>query len=152
MDSLKSIVVARNVTIITTLHQPQTKIYQLLDRLVLFCNGQILYNGERSDVLSAFEAFGFRCPDNFNPADYLIDVISAKGFDPAPFVAKVDEQASMTKGDSIFTPTKFPKRKGTLFIYTKGNPIQSIIEQTTICVLALKDTYYLVQASPTSMQ
>lgn len=113
IESLRSIVTARNVTIITTLHQPQTKIYQLLDRVVLISNTQILFNGERSSVLGAFEAFGFTCPDNYNPADYLIDVISDKSFNSAPFIANVNQQAEeLVKTNTATFPAGFPKRIG----------------------------------------
>jgi len=114
IESLQSLVAARHITVITTLHQPQTKIYQLLDTVLLVSNAQILYNGARSGALSAFEAFGFSCPDNYNPGDYLIDVISAKDFNPTPFVAAVEQQASAKTIETAPASTAFPKRIGAL--------------------------------------
>ena len=88
---------------------------------MLISNTQILYNGERSAVLGAFEAFGFACPDNYNPADYLIDVISDKSFDAAPFVANVNQQADeLVKTNTASFAAGFPKRIGcikTLYQY-----------------------------------
>lgn len=78
----------------------------------MFRNSQILYNGERANVLNVFEAQGFSCPDNYNPADYLIDVISAKDFDSTPFVENVHGQVAeelANKKTSAY-PVGFPKR------------------------------------------
>jgi hypothetical protein len=69
--------------------QPQTKIFQLFDRLVLLNRGSLVYQGPQEGAVPFFEAQGSLCPPATNPGDYLIDALTAvgdkaKGGDPPP--------------------------------------------------------------------
>ena len=64
-------------TVIVTLHQPRSDIYHLLDNLVVLVKGgRMAYTGPRDAVEPTFQLQGHTVPDNFNPADFLLDVIS----------------------------------------------------------------------------
>lgn len=69
-----------NRTVIFTIHQPQSNIVALFDRLLLLAKGQLVYSGEASRAPSHFEKIGHECPKGYNIADYLIDLtVEASG-------------------------------------------------------------------------
>lgn len=74
-------------TVIATLHQPQSKIFQLMEGLVLLRNGSVLYQGPAMGALAFFEDAGHKCPELTNPADFLMDVITGDGPSPAAAAA-----------------------------------------------------------------
>ena len=64
-------------TVIIALHQPRSDIYHLLDNLiVLVKGGRMVYTGHRDNVEPAFQLQGHTIPELFNPADFLLDVVS----------------------------------------------------------------------------
>ncbi|CAF4484935.1 unnamed protein product [Rotaria sp. Silwood2] len=66
----------KGVTIVCSIHQPQAKIFNLFDAIVLLKAGHIIYQGSRKQSTEVFRAAGFPCPLFTNPADHLLDVIT----------------------------------------------------------------------------
>lgn len=80
IESLKSLAKTFNRTVIFTIHQPQSNIVALFDRLLLLGRGQLVYSGEASRAQAHFERIGHTCPPGYNIADYLIDLtVEASG-------------------------------------------------------------------------
>ncbi|KII94351.1 hypothetical protein PLICRDRAFT_132994 [Plicaturopsis crispa FD-325 SS-3] len=76
MLTLKSIA-ASGRTVVVSVHQPSTDIWRLFDNVLLLVKGgRSAYSGPRKDILKVFEAAGEACPENFNPADFILDTIS----------------------------------------------------------------------------
>ncbi|GAA5967082.1 hypothetical protein JCM11641_000435 [Rhodosporidiobolus odoratus] len=67
---------ARNYkrTVVFTIHQPQSNIVALFDKLVLLAKGKVVYSGKADASQAYFEGIGSPCPAGYNIADYLIDV------------------------------------------------------------------------------
>lgn len=64
-------------TVILTLHQPRSDIYHLLDNVIVLAKGgRTVYAGLRKQVESTFASQGYTIPAYFNPADFLLDVVS----------------------------------------------------------------------------
>jgi hypothetical protein len=63
---------------VVTLHQPRSDIYHtgINNVVVLAKGGRTAYSGPRKSVESAFAAAGYPIPHMFNPADWLLDVVS----------------------------------------------------------------------------
>ena len=74
IESLKTLAKQYNRTVIFTIHQPQSNIVALFDRLLLLAKGQLVYSGETHRAQQHFEKLGHTCPPGYNIADYLIDV------------------------------------------------------------------------------
>lgn len=74
--ALKGLTDSTKCTIVCTLHQPQTKIFSLFDRVLLLNEGEMIYNGPVDDVGDIYAKAGFPLPDNVNPADHMLDVIT----------------------------------------------------------------------------
>ncbi|CAF1270354.1 unnamed protein product [Rotaria sordida] len=67
---------AKAITIVCSIHQPQAKIFNLFDSIILLKAGHIMYQGSRKQSTEVFRAAGFPCPLFTNPADHLLDVIT----------------------------------------------------------------------------
>ncbi|XP_049356748.1 ABC transporter G family member 7 isoform X1 [Solanum verrucosum] len=64
-------------TVICSIHQPRGSVYAKFDDIVLLAGGSLIYAGPaRDEVLAYFSKFGYICPDNVNPAEFLADLIS----------------------------------------------------------------------------
>lgn len=73
----KNLALTKNLSIVLTLHQPRTSIWDLLDNvMILTPTGYCVYHGQRSEVLQYFDDIGYKCPINTNPAEFLIDLVS----------------------------------------------------------------------------
>ncbi|KIR82739.1 ATP-dependent permease [Cryptococcus gattii E566] len=74
IQSLHTLAQRYKRTVIFTIHQPQSNIVNLFDRLVLLAKGQMVYSGEAVKVKPHFEGIGYQCPEGWNTADWLIDL------------------------------------------------------------------------------
>lgn len=63
-------------TIITSIHQPSSQIFQSFDKLILLAAGHQIYYGPPLKTLPYFEAQGLKCPPMYNPADFIMDLVS----------------------------------------------------------------------------
>ncbi|BGP19345.1 ATP-binding cassette transporter snq2 [Rhodosporidiobolus nylandii] len=64
-------------TVILSVHQPRSAIWDMLDHVVLLAKGgKTAYTGSADRVVEALEAAGRSPPENYNIADYIIDVVS----------------------------------------------------------------------------
>lgn len=59
---------ASSCTIVNTIHQPQAKIFNLFDKLVLLNRGSLVYMGQADKALDFFAKLGYPCPPYENPA------------------------------------------------------------------------------------
>ena len=76
MTTLKGMADAGECTIVCTIHQPQTKIYNLIDNLLLMKKGEIVYQGRCDKAEAFFAVQGFPCPEKMNPADHILDLVT----------------------------------------------------------------------------
>lgn len=67
------------VTVIAIVHQPREKIFYEFDQLLLLASGRSVYSGATEGVQSYFESMGFAFPQQANPADTLMDIITGDG-------------------------------------------------------------------------
>jgi ATP-binding cassette, subfamily G (WHITE), member 2 len=68
-------------TVVCTIHQPQTKIFNLIDNLLLMKKGEIVYQGACSKAELYFAQAGYPCPDKMNPADHMLDCVTMGSHD-----------------------------------------------------------------------
>ncbi|XP_010540713.1 PREDICTED: ABC transporter G family member 14 [Tarenaya hassleriana] len=67
-------------TVITTIHQPSSRLYHMFDKVVLLSEGSPIYYGPASSALEYFSSVGFSTSMTVNPADLLLDL--ANGITP----------------------------------------------------------------------
>ncbi|CAF1071493.1 unnamed protein product [Adineta steineri] len=63
-------------TIITSIHQPSSQIFQSFDQLILLADGKTIFMGKPSDALPYFATMGHQSPLQYNPADYVMDLVN----------------------------------------------------------------------------
>ncbi|OQS04666.1 ATP-binding Cassette (ABC) Superfamily, partial [Thraustotheca clavata] len=63
-------------TVVATIHQPSSELFDLFDRLYLLSDGQPVYNGKASEAVEFFSSLGYKCPTYTNPTDYFMRQIS----------------------------------------------------------------------------
>lgn len=71
---LLGLVASKGATVLTTIHQPSSKIFSMFNSLVLMSSGRVLQQGQIDAVMNAFETAGFAIPQHHNPADFIMDV------------------------------------------------------------------------------
>lgn len=84
LDSITALIICKRLkhladsgryTIVSTIHQPQSKIFHLFDNLLLLKDGVIYYQGNLQKGIKFFEDRGFPLPESTNPADHVLDII-----------------------------------------------------------------------------
>ncbi|CBI18157.3 unnamed protein product, partial [Vitis vinifera] len=61
-------------TIVTSMHQPSSRVYQMFHSVLVLSEGRCLYFGKGSQAMSYFETVGFTPSFPMNPADFLLDL------------------------------------------------------------------------------
>ena len=76
MDILRTLAHDENRTVISTIHQPNSDIFEMFDRLMLLARGKIIYFNEARLSVDYFSRINFQCPDLSNPADFFMSMMS----------------------------------------------------------------------------
>ncbi|CAB3409850.1 unnamed protein product [Caenorhabditis bovis] len=63
-------------TVICTIHQPSSQLYQMFDRVMFMAGGRTAFLGSPKDAVQFFEDSGYTCPHNYNPADLIIHTLA----------------------------------------------------------------------------
>jgi ABC-type multidrug transport system ATPase subunit/ABC-type multidrug transport system permease subunit len=62
--------------VVTAIHQPRSSIFDTFDQLMIMSEGSVVYFGDATRAHDHFKRNGFECPNNYNPADYFVDIAS----------------------------------------------------------------------------
>ena len=68
-------------TIICTIHQPSSEIFEMFDKICFISEGRLAFIGDQARAVEFFEVQGFKCPEKYNPADYYIKNLSVTPYD-----------------------------------------------------------------------
>ncbi|CAN1282209.1 ABC transporter G family member 11 [Linum perenne] len=99
-------------TVIASIHQPSSEVFELFDRLYLLSSGKTVYFGQASDAYEFFAQAGFPCPALRNPSDHFLRCINAdfdkvkatlKGSMKLRFEASEDPLDQITTAEAIRT-------------------------------------------------
>ncbi|KAI4313992.1 hypothetical protein L6164_026935 [Bauhinia variegata] len=62
-------------TVVTTIHQPSSRLYRMFDKVVVLSDGYPFYSGQAGRVMEYLGSIGYVPAFNFmNPADFLLDL------------------------------------------------------------------------------
>ncbi|CAK9156367.1 unnamed protein product [Ilex paraguariensis] len=64
-------------TVIASIHQPSSEVFELFDRLYLLSGGKTVYFGQASEAYEFFAHAGFPCPTLRNPSDHFLRCINS---------------------------------------------------------------------------
>lgn len=65
-------------TVVASVHQPSSRVYQMFDKVLLLAEGRCLYFGYGRDAMDYFASVGFSPRFPVNPADFMLDLCSGK--------------------------------------------------------------------------
>ena len=71
VESMKSLA-KKGKTIVCTIHQPSSEIFEMFDKLCLLAEGRQAFIGTLPEAYDYFNSQGYRVPYNYNPADFYI--------------------------------------------------------------------------------
>ncbi|MEW5311333.1 MAG: hypothetical protein WDW38_003059 [Sanguina aurantia] len=115
--------------LLTTIHQPSSRIYRQLDQVMLLAEGHVMYAGDAMKVIDWFDHMGFHLPYGVNIADFILDCATGE----ASF-GDLDEAAavrSSTRGSHRGTSRAAPsagltrRGSGTLQLLSGGGDAPS---------------------------
>ncbi|CAM9741760.1 unnamed protein product, partial [Phaeothamnion confervicola] len=67
---------AEGHTVVASIHQPRSAIYALFDDVLLLGQGRVADHGPAAGALARLAAAGFAAPPAYNPADFMVDLVS----------------------------------------------------------------------------
>ncbi|CAB5321699.1 unnamed protein product [Rhizophagus irregularis] len=73
---LKELAIKQRKTIIIVIHQPSSQVFEIFDKLMLMCDGHMVYFGKRANVADYLANLGFKCHPNYNLADYILELLN----------------------------------------------------------------------------
>ncbi|CAL0322332.1 unnamed protein product [Lupinus luteus] len=64
-------------TVIASIHQPSSEVFELFDQLYLLSGGKTVYFGQASEAYEFFAQAGFPCPALRNPSDHFLRCVNS---------------------------------------------------------------------------
>ncbi|CAF0826300.1 unnamed protein product [Adineta ricciae] len=77
-------------TIVCTIHQPSSEIFELFDTLYLLAEGRVAYFGSRKKAQDFFGSLGYNAPANYNLSDFYIQTLAILPFDREASLERVE--------------------------------------------------------------
>jgi len=81
MDNLRELAIEQGKTVVSTIHQPNSDIFDMFDKLLLMAKGKIIYFNDANKSVDYFANLLRPCPELTNPADYFMTIMSIEGLD-----------------------------------------------------------------------
>ena len=97
MQSLKKLADAGH-TVIISIHQPSSAVFETIDDIALLCAGSVVYTGPREEAPGHFAKFGHGVPPNCNPAEHYLDLISVDNTSDGAASKCIDRIAKLVAG------------------------------------------------------
>ncbi|CAB3401321.1 unnamed protein product [Caenorhabditis bovis] len=74
---LKELARNKGMTILLTVHQPSSQVFQLFDSVYIMCQGRVAFCGPPSEAEEMWASVGLPVPLNFNPCDHYLATLSS---------------------------------------------------------------------------
>lgn len=81
-------------TVILTIHQPSSRIQQLLDHMIILARGQLMYQGAPKEIGTYLRRLGRKVPQGENSVECLIDLIQE--YDQSEYGVNVMAEFALT--------------------------------------------------------
>ncbi|XP_078321987.1 protein white-like [Crassostrea virginica] len=121
--ALKSMV-RRGKTILCTIHQPPSDVFELFDEVFLLAEGRVAFSGPIPDAIEFFKSNGHPCPMNYNPADHFILTLAIVPGKEADCKSRVKKICSAYEASQPYIQMKEEVKSGPVQVS------QSFIENT----------------------
>ncbi|KAB1222518.1 ABC transporter G family member 22 [Morella rubra] len=85
-------------TVITTIHQPSSRLFHKFDKLILLGKGSLLYFGKASEAMVYFSSIGCSPLIAMNPAEFLLDLANGNLLDVS-VPSELEDRVQMGNSD-----------------------------------------------------
>jgi len=134
VKSLKKVANAGS-SVLFTIHQPASEIFNSFDHLILLNKGRVMYEGEVRDVPTFFADRGQPIPRLYNPSDWIMSVaqsvpveeLDAAGFFPQDERKTVDA-FHVEEGDSKHDALGITRRESKIISAGDQRPVSMLTE------------------------
>jgi len=102
IDCLHRLAWMNGTAIITTIHQPRQNIFFKFDRLMVLADGEMVYAGNVKSINQYCNRVGLPIPDDYNPADFVIDILFKKkvdGLDMETILPTLDNSSDLEENE-----------------------------------------------------
>ncbi|MCO5567750.1 hypothetical protein L7F22_021444 [Adiantum nelumboides] len=93
-------------SVVTTIHQPSSRLFHMFDNLILLSEGHIVYFGEAQAAMEYFSSIQLRPLIAMNPADFLLDVANGNLADMS-LPAELEHRVSYARDDTFNLSSQF---------------------------------------------
>jgi ABC-type multidrug transport system ATPase subunit len=76
VDSLRMLAKKHNMTVVCTIHQPRSQIWDMFDKVMVLSEGRSMYFGTANELPSFLSNAGLDVPEFVNPADLILDLVA----------------------------------------------------------------------------
>ncbi|XP_026660591.2 ABC transporter G family member 25-like [Phoenix dactylifera] len=117
-------------SIVTSIHQPSSRVYQMFDSVLLLSEGNCLYFGRGREAMDYFGSVGFAPRFHVNPADFMLDLANG--------VAQIDYQVDADKSNvkqsliTSYNRVLAPKVKACISAAEAGDVAETGSERSTM--------------------
>uniref|UniRef100_A0ACD5U6A6 Uncharacterized protein n=1 Tax=Avena sativa TaxID=4498 RepID=A0ACD5U6A6_AVESA len=126
-------------TVIASIHQPSSEVFELFDRLFLLSGGKTVYFGQASEACEFFAQAGFPCPPMRNPSDHFLRCINAD-FDKVKATLKGSMKMRFEKPDDPLERTTTLEAIRRLFSYYQRSQYYYVARQKVDEMARVKGT------------
>ncbi|RWS28350.1 ABC transporter-like protein 12 [Leptotrombidium deliense] len=123
-----------SVAVLATIHQPSQKVLNLFDKIYVIAeSGECIFENSPSQIIPHLEKFGSKCPQQFNPADFIMEIAcgehGSKLCNQLAFAQKVQFDNYRNSNEFHLTSMKlsdfqheiyFPTSKHTWFLFQRN--------------------------------
>jgi ABC-type multidrug transport system ATPase subunit len=96
-------------TVITTIHQPSSRLFHKFDKLILLGRGSLLYFGKTAEAMPYFSSIGCNPLIAMNPAEFLLDLANGNTNDVS-VPSELDDKVHMENQNLQDTNSKINLR------------------------------------------
>ncbi|XP_043692959.1 ABC transporter G family member 22-like [Telopea speciosissima] len=86
-------------TVVTTIHQPSSRLFHKFDKLILLGKGSLLYFGKASEAMAYFSSIGCSPLIAMNPAEFLLDLANGN-INDVSVPSELDDKVQMGNSDT----------------------------------------------------
>lgn len=79
MKLMSNYSIEKEMTVISVLHQPSKEIMDLFDKVIILCDGMIVYDDAPGLLKDRLERIGFDIPKFSNPIEYFLEAVDKDG-------------------------------------------------------------------------
>ncbi|KAL3266635.1 hypothetical protein HHI36_010798 [Cryptolaemus montrouzieri] len=103
-------------TVVCTIHQPPTSLFQKFDQVFILAKGLCVYSGSPSELVPFLSNAQMFCPKSHTPVDYLIDIVQQNPETINIFASNTENGKANSKRKAI-TPNRTRESKNIYEIY-----------------------------------